>query len=148
MIKLLDNTDKDKLFAFELMIRKSEPDIWPDFDQVAYRSALQVNSLEEENNRILAYMIGDKIVARCDLVIMTNLMDFKRTAYIDWLYVEINHRNQGIAGDLLNQAKVCLKEMGCQSYYLFTAGNDPAQLFYKNRKDMTLTMKEVGEVKW
>lgn len=148
MIKLLDNTDKGKLIDFELLIRKSEPDIWPDFDEVAYRSALQVNSLEEENNRILAYMIGDKIVARCDLAIMSNLMDFKRTAYIDWLYVEINHRGQGIAGDLLNQAKVCLKDMGCQSYYLFTASNDPAQLFYKNRQDMTLTMKEVGEVKW
>ncbi len=146
IIKVLSNENKEDLIRFESTIHGNEPDIWTEkFDEEKYRELVVKNDISREKNFIVAAFDGDRMVGRCDVVVYENLYDFTKTAYIDWLYVDINYRNKGIATNLINESSNILEKANVGYAYLFAASNKEAQKFYQNLDGYQLKEKVVAQ---
>lgn len=145
-LMVLENIHKNELVRFEKSIRESEPDIWTKpFEEIKYMQAIgAINLKNHDKNVIIGAFIDDVMVGRCDIVFYNSLMDFTKTAYIDWLYVDITHRQTGIAKALVSTAKEYAEKQNASSTYLFTASNEDARAFYNTLPQFTLEMREVA----
>lgn len=145
IIKRLENTDKNQLIAFEKLIRKTEAEIWNDkFCEETYKTKIEQVDLEGNNNIIICAFKDDKIIGRCDLIVYESLMDFKKTGYIDWLYVEKSDRCSGVGRQLIDSSIEYLKKNDVESCFLFTANNEEAKSFYSKLQSMSLKLKEIA----
>jgi len=145
IVNRLNNENKKLLVEFEKWIRETESEIWSsEFDEKIYSTTIEKKNFDTSTNVILCAFEENKIIARCDIIIHESLMDFERTGYIDWIYVEKSYRSKGIGEVLINNAIEYLKGVGVTSCYLFTAGNEAAQAFYSKLDSMIVEKKEVA----
>ncbi|MCH4886298.1 GNAT family N-acetyltransferase [Acidaminobacter sp. JC074] len=144
-IACITNENKDSLIDFEQTIRKTEPEIWPsEFSEREYRRKLSERDFDNKNNLVLCAILDDKIIGRCDLIIQESFMDFTKTGYIDWIYVEKAYRGKGVGKLLIEKTVEKVKMLGAEYCYLFTAANEEAQAFYKSLGILELEKKEVA----
>jgi len=133
------------LIDFEKLIRKTEPEIWfKQFDEDYYREKLDKMDLDKKSNIIFCMLDNQKVIARCDLIILESAMDFEKTGYIDWIYVEKTNRGNGFGKELINKVLEYLKDVGASYCYLFTAQNKEAQKFYIKQDYLEIDKKEVA----
>ncbi|WBW96496.1 GNAT family N-acetyltransferase [Oceanirhabdus sp. W0125-5] len=147
-VRILTAADIDMLCDFEENARITEPDIWmEDFNKEDFRSKLLSLDIDTMmNNKIFIALENNKIVGRCDLMLMTSLMDFYKSGYIDWIYILKNKRGSGIAHSLIYYIENYLKSEDYKYYYLFTASNDQAQKFYHSQnRSFNISIKEIAE---
>lgn len=141
----INNTNKNLLIEFERAIRKSEPDIWASgFDENTFIKNVSKCNFDTENNQVICLHNGSEVIGRCDLIIQKSLMDFGKSVYIDWIYVEIASRKKGIGKLLINEALEYTKKIGATNCYLFTADNQEAKKFYSSLEALTVENKEIA----
>ncbi len=144
-IVILNNDNKKLLLEFEKNIRISEPDIWyEEFNEEKYLINLEKSDFNTSNNIIICIMKEKQIQARCDVIIQESYMDFKKTAYIDWIYVEKTNRGEGFGKLLIDEAIKEIRKLGANYCYLFTAKNEEARNFYKKIEVLDLEKIEVA----
>jgi len=141
----LTNENKGLLVDFEKIIRETEPEIWTgDFDVREYKDKVSNRDFNTQNNIVISAIKDNKIIGRCDLIMHESMMDFQKTGYIDWIYVEKTNRGSGIGKVLIEKAVEQARQLGAEYCYLFTAGNAEAQAFYKGLDILELDRKEVA----
>ncbi|MCM1989144.1 GNAT family N-acetyltransferase [Oceanirhabdus seepicola] len=147
-IRIMRADDIDMLCDFEENARITEPEIWmDDFNKEDYRAKLLSLDIDNMRNyKIFIALENNKIVGRCDVMLMTSLMDFYKSAYIDWIYIQKDKRGLGIAHDLVSKIETYLIDEDYKYYYLFTASNDQAKKFYHSKnRSFKISTKEIAE---
>ncbi len=137
-IKELEKEDVQKVIAFELELRKQEPETYywePDeayekqlaqsFDDPRFSTALSFIALKD--NRVIGRIDASLISSRSDAACFS--------AYLDWICVLKSERHHGAAQALLNALRAKCKEQGVRLLIALMANNDEAQNFYKNVED-------------
>lgn len=143
MIRQLTKASIQDLVDFEVWNRQIEPDIWlSTLDKVKLYDNL--DRILSDINRIYVLYEGQKIIGRCDVIIMTSTMDFERTAYIDWLYISKIHRRKGHAKALLDHVLQAMTKEHIDNCYLFTAANEEAKGFYDKYKGLVVESRQVA----
>ncbi len=145
--KILEPCDQEKLLAFEKGIHLSEPDIWVhSFDEEAFLNNMQTIDLSDRSSNFIigAFNSENEMVGRCDVIKYRSLMEFTYSAYIDWLYVDINYRKKGVGTELIRTAVDYIEKSGVSYTYLFTASNKDSLTFYSKLPDFTLRDMQVA----
>ena len=140
-IKELEKEDIQKVIAFELELRKQEPDTYywePDeayekqleqsFDDPRFNTALSLIALKD--NRVIGRIDASLISSRSDATCFS--------AYLDWICVLKSERHHRTAQALLNALRTKCKEQGVGLLIALMANNDEAQNFYKNTEDASI----------
>lgn len=140
-IKELEKEDIQKVIAFELELRKQEPDTYywePDeayekqleqsFDDPRFNTALSLIALKD--NRVIGRIDASLISSRSDATCFS--------AYLDWICVLKSERHHRTAQALLNALRTKCKEQGVGLLIALMANNDEAQNFYKNMEDASI----------
>ena len=144
----MEADDIDMLCNFEENARITEPEIWSNnLNKKDYKLKLLSLDIDNmKNNKIFIALENNKIVGRCDVMLMTSLMDFYKSAYIDWIYILKNKRQSGIAHTLISHIEAYLTAEEYKYYYLFTASNEEAQKFYHSKNSsFNISIKEIAE---
>ena len=140
-IKEFEKEDIQKVIAFELELRKQEPDTYywePDeayekqlersFDDPRFNTALSLIALKD--NRVIGRIDASLISSRSDATCFS--------AYLDWICVLKSERHHRTAQALLNALRTKCKEQGVGLLIALMAKNDEAQNFYKNMEDASI----------
>ena len=140
-IKELEKEDIQKVIAFELELRKQEPDTYywePDeayekqleqsFDDPRFNTALSLIALKD--NRVIGRIDASLISSRSDATCFS--------AYLDWICVLKSERHHRTAQALLNALRTKCKEQGVGLLIALMANNDEAQNYYKNMEDASI----------
>lgn len=89
------------------------------------------NGLFEKSTSLLAYMSGE-IVGRIEYHFYGCIQDVYKMAYVNWVYVRKQFRQQGIAKRLFAEfEKDCISN-GIDQYFLLRAENEGAEKFYRS----------------
>ncbi|MBR0229198.1 MAG: GNAT family N-acetyltransferase [Clostridia bacterium] len=140
-IKELEKEDIQKVIAFELELRKQEPDTYywePDeayekqleqsFDDPRFNTALSLIALKD--NRVIGRIDASLISSRSDATCFS--------AYLDWICVLKSERHHRTAQALLNALRTKCKEQGVGLLIALMANNDEAKNFYNNMEDASI----------
>ena len=140
-IKELEKEDIQKVIAFELELRKQEPDTYywePDeayekqleqsFDDPRFNTALSLIALKD--NRVIGRIDASLISSRSDATCFS--------AYLDWICVLKSERHHRTAQALLNALRTKCKEQGVGLLIALMANNNEAQNFYMNMEDASI----------
>lgn len=129
--RTLITEDLSKIIELEKSLRDDEPGVYSDFDEENLRKNFSLVGTSR-NNETIVCLEEEKIVGRVDMILMHSHFDFGFVGYVDWIFVKKDYRGKGIAKELFKYAEEWFKRRNCEFYYLFVAGNDEAQAFYKS----------------
>lgn len=146
-ISCVNNDDIESLCEFEKEARTTEPAIWGwEFVESEYKEKLKsLNINKLDNSKIIVAKLDNKIIGRCDIAIITSLVECSKTGYVDWIYTLKAYRGLGIGKKLLKGAEKYFKSQCVEYYFLFTASNEQAQEFYHRQSDLSFKNREVAE---
>ena len=134
IIKKVDNIDEVITCNYLLtLLIKSESKLDPNCREIEVTDWFQKLYLKEDNIILIA-KDNDKIVGY--IYVKTNYLDDthveKKEAIIDGLYVLEEYRNQGIATNLINEAKKWCIENNLKKVFIHVLANNSAKkLYYK-----------------
>ena len=137
-IKELEKEDIQKVIAFELELRKQEPDTYYWEPDEAYEKQLEQSFDDPRFNTALSLIAlkDNKVIGRIDASLISSRSDATCfSAYLDWICVLKSERHHRTAQALLNALRTKCKEQGVGLLIALMANNDEAQNFYMNMED-------------
>ena len=140
-IKELEKEDIQKVIAFELELRKQEPDTYYWEPDEAYEKQLEQSFDDPRFNTALSLIAlkDNKVIGRIDASLISSRSDATCfSAYLDWICVLKSERHHRTAQALLNALRTKCKEQGVGLLIALMANNDEAQNFYKNTEDASI----------
>ncbi|MBR0217866.1 MAG: GNAT family N-acetyltransferase [Clostridia bacterium] len=140
-IKELEKEDIQKVIAFELELRKQEPDTYYWEPDEAYEKQLEQSFDDPRFNTALSLIAlkDNKVIGRIDASLISSRSDATCfSAYLDWICVLKSERHHRTAQALLNALRTKCKEQGVGLLIALMANNDEAQNFYKNMEDASI----------
>ena len=140
-IKELEKEDIQKVIAFELELRKQEPDTYYWEPDEAYEKQLEQSFDDPRFNTALSLIAlkDNKVIGRIDASLISSRSDASCfSSYLDWICVLKSERHHRTAQALLNALRTKCKEQGVGLLIALMANNDEAQNFYKNMEDASI----------
>ena len=140
-IKRFEKEDIRKVIAFELELRKQEPDTYYWEPDEAYEKQLERSFDDPRFNTALSLIAvkDNKVIGRIDASLISSRSDATCfSAYLDWICVLKSERHHRTAQALLNALRTKCKEQGVGLLIALMANNDEAQNFYKNMEDASI----------
>ncbi len=134
-IKRLEKADVRKVIAFELELRKQEPDTYYWEPDESYRQQLEASFDNARFNTAMSFIAvkDDQVIGRIDASIIASRSDASCcSAYLDWICVLKSERHRKVAQALLAALRNECKAQGVGMLIALMAGNDEAQRFYKS----------------
>jgi len=140
-IKTFEKDDIQKVIAFELELRRQEPDTYYWEPNETYRKQLE-NSFEDLRfNTALSFIAvkGGNVIGRIDASLIASRSDACcSSAYLDWICVLKSERHKRVAQALLDRLKEECKRQGAGLLVALTAGNNEAQRFYRSVENASM----------
>ena len=140
-IKRLEKDDVHKVIAFELELRKQEPDTYYWEPDETYRKLLEQSFTDERFKTALSFIAvkEEKVIGRIDASLITSRSDAScYSAYMDWICVLKSERHHKVAQALLNVLREKCREQDVGVLIALTANNDEAQNFYKSVENASM----------
>ncbi len=140
-IKELEKEDIPKVIAFELELRRQEPDTYYWEPDEAYEKQLERSFDDPRFNTALSFIAlkDHRVIGRIDASLISSRSDASCcSAYLDWICVLKNERHSKAAQALLNALRAKCKEQGVGLLIALMANNDEAQSFYKHVEDASV----------
>ena len=134
-IKRLEKADVRKVIAFELELRKQEPDTYYWEPDESYRQQLEASFDNARFNTAMSFIAvkDDQVIGRIDASIIASRSDASCcSAYLDWICVLKSERHRKVAQALLSALRNECKAQGVGMLIALMASNDEAQRFYKS----------------
>ncbi|MBR7174361.1 MAG: GNAT family N-acetyltransferase [Clostridia bacterium] len=134
-IKRLEKDDVHKVIAFELELRKQEPDTYYWEPDEAYRRQLEASFDNARFNTSMSFIAveEDQVIGRIDASVIASRSDASCcSAYLDWICVLKSERHRKVAQALLTALRTECKAQGVGMLIALMAGNDEAQRFYRS----------------
>ena len=144
-IKRFEKEDIRKVIAFELELRKQEPDTYFWEPDEAYQRRLEKSFDDPRFNTALSFIAlrDDQVIGRIDAALISSRSDASCfSAYLDWICVLKCERHRQTAQALLNALRAECKRQGVGLLIALTAQNEEAQSFY--RKVEHASMHDTG----
>ena len=140
-IKEFEKDDIGRVIAFEIELRKQEPDTYYWEPDERYRKQLEQSFDDERFRTALSFIAvkDDKVIGRIDASLISSRSDAScYSAYMDWICVLKSERHHKVAQALLNALREKCKEKGVGVLIALLANNDEAQSFYKNVENASM----------
>ena len=144
-IKRFEKEDIRKVIAFELELRKQEPDTYFWEPDEAYQRQLEKSFDDPRFNTALSFIAlrDDRVIGRIDAALISSRSDASCfSAYLDWICVLKCERHRQTAQALLGALRAECKRQGVGLLIALTAQNEEAQSFY--RKVEHASMHDTG----
>ena len=148
VVHILSEKNLDKLIAFEKRARTSEPDVFThefDSEKFAKETLAAMQSPSFASTRcLICEDANGHVIGRIDFSIVSSFaFGGSIRAYVDWIYVLKECRNEGIAKLLFKRMEGHLAELGVNDYFLIAAENKEAQTFYHCMKGSHIQKQDV-----
>ena len=140
-IKELEINDIDRVIAFELELRKQEPDTYYWDPDKTYRRHLEQSFADPRFNTAISFIAvkEDEVIGRIDASLISSRSDASCfSAYMDWICVLKAERHNGVARALLNALREECRQQGVGVIVALMANNDEAQRFYKSLENASI----------
>ena len=140
-IKEFEKDDIGRVIAFEIELRKQEPDTYYWEPDETYRKQLEQSFDDERFRTALSFIAvkDDKVIGRIDASLISSRSDAScYSAYMDWICVLKSERHHKVAQALLNALREKCKEKGVGVLIALMANNEEAQSFYKNVENASM----------
>ena len=140
-IKELEINDIDRVIAFELELRKQEPDTYYWDPDETYRRHLEQSFVDPRFNTAISFIAvkEDEVIGRIDASLISSRSDASCfSAYMDWICVLKAERHNGVARALLNALREECRQQGVGVIVALMANNDEAQRFYKSLENASI----------
>ena len=134
-IKALEKADIRNVIAFELELRRQEPDTYYWEPDEAYAKQLEQSFDDPRFNTALSFIAlrDGQVIGRIDASLISSRSDAACfSAYLDWICVLKSERHGKVAQALLNALKAECRKRGAGLLIALTAGNEEAQRFYRS----------------
>ena len=134
-IKQFEKADIPKVIAFEMELRRQEPDTYYWEPDEVYRQQLEASFDDARFNTSMSFiaMKDDQVIGRIEASIIASRCDATcSSAYLDWICVLKSERHQKVAQALLTALRAECKAHGVGMLIALMASNEEAQRFYKN----------------
>jgi len=140
-IKQFEKDDIDRVIAFELELRRQEPDTYYWEPDEAYRKQLEQSFDDQRFNTAISFIAvkEEKVIGRIDASLISSRSDAACfSAYMDWICVLKSERHNKVAQALLEVLRQQCRKQGTGVLIALMAENDEAQRFYKNVKNASV----------
>ena len=140
-IKKLEREDIRKVIAFELELRKQEPDTYFWEPDETYQTLLEQSFDDPRFNTALSFIAlkDDRVIGRIDASLIASRSDAACfSAYLDWICVLKNERHHQVAQTLLKRLREACRERGAGILIALMANNAEAWRFYKNVENASI----------
>ena len=140
-IKQFEKDDIDRVIAFELELRRQEPDTYYWEPDEAYRKQLEQSFDDQRFNTAISFIAvkEEKVIGRIDASLISSRSDAACfSAYMDWICVLKSERHNKVAQALLEVLRQQCRKQGAGVLIALMAENDEAQRFYKNVKNASV----------
>lgn len=98
----------------------------------------RINDEFYKNTKSILAILNNKVVGRIEYHFYGCVQDGFKMAYVDWVYVLKEHRNNGIAKNLFARFEDDCKQNGINQYFLIRSTNESTNHFYKGFKEVEL----------
>lgn len=140
-IKAFEEEDIERVIAFELELRRQEPDTYYWDPDETYRKQLEQSFEDERFNTAMSFIAvkDDKVIGRIDASLISSRSDASCfSAYMDWICVLKSERHHKVAQALLDSLRKECRERGAGVLIALMASNKEAQSFYQNVEESSI----------